>query len=262
MTKPTKTQTLAAALLIVMAACGGTTDPEVPATPTTAPTPPTTTSAPTTTAELVPLQTTVAPGVPPEDYQGFRAQPTACGGTQPPEPAGTQYSEPDDLALDPATPLLATINTSCGPIVVQLDPLGAPETVNSFVFLAREGYFDGTVSHRVLPGFVIQAGDPTGTGRGGPGYIVPDELPRDGFSYSIGVLAMANAGPNSTGSQFFIMIGDSGLPPLYSAFGSVIDGFATLDAIASLPLGPNSRGEVSVPLETVYIESVTVEAAN
>ncbi|MCP3977166.1 MAG: peptidylprolyl isomerase [bacterium] len=164
--------------------------------------------------------------------------------------------------LDPTIKLLATINTSCGSIVVELDPMVAPETVNSFVFLARDGYFDGTVSHRVLPGFVIQAGDPTGTGRGGPGYVVPDELPGEGFSYSAGVLAMANAGPNSTGSQFFIMIGDSGLPPLYSAFGQVVDGFSTLEAIAGVPLGTSARGETSVPLQTVYIESVTIAPAD
>ena len=129
------------------------------------------------------------------------------------------------------------------------------------MFLAQQGYFDGTVSHRILPGFVIQAGDPTATGLGGPGYIVPDELPPEGFSYSTGVLAMANAGPNSTGSQFFIMVGDSALPPLYSAYGIVTDGFDTLDKIVSLPLGVSRRGEQSVPLETLYIESVTVEPA-
>ena len=153
----------------------------------------------------------------------------------------------------------ATITTSCGPIVVELDPAAAPATVNSFAFLATEGYFDGSVSHRVVPGFMIQAGDPTGTGRGGPGYVVPDELPPAGFEYSTGVLAMANAGPNSTGSQFFIMIGDSGLPPQYSAFGAVVEGFDTMTAIANVPLGTSARGETSVPLATIYIESVTIE---
>jgi len=249
--KNTKTLTLAVVFALVIAACGGASNSEVSET-----------AAPTTTADLVPLATATPPGVPPSDYAGFRAQPTACDGTQPVEATETVYSAADDLFLDPTIKLLATINTSCGPIVVELDPLVAPETVNSFVFLARDGYFDGTVSHRVIPGFVMQAGDPTGTGRGGPGYVVPDELPPQGFDYSLGVLAMANAGPNSTGSQFFIMIGDSGLPPLYSAFGQVVDGFSTLDAIAGLPLGTSPRGETSVPLETVYIESVTVAPAN
>ena len=143
-----------------------------------------------------------------------------------------------------------------------MNPCLAEETVNSFVFLATEGYFNGSASHRVLPGFVIQAGDPTGTGRGGPGYIVPDELPAPGFEYSTGVLAMANAGPNSTGSQFFIMLGDSGLPPQYSAFGVVVEGFDTMTAIANVPLGMTTRGERSVPLETVYIESIAIEGIN
>ncbi len=258
MTKTTRTLTLAAALALVATACGGSSDPE--ASETSAP--PTTATAPTTTADLVPLETAVPPGVPPSDYAGFRAQPTACDSSPPAEATNTSFSEADDLALDPTIKLLATINTSCGSIVVELDPMEAPLTVNSFVFLAQQGYFDGTVSHRVLPGFVIQAGDPTATGRGGPGYVVPDELPSEGFSYSAGVLAMANAGPNSTGSQFFIMIGDSGLPPLYSAFGQVVDGFPTLETIAGIPLGTSARGETSVPLETIYIESVTVAPVN
>ncbi len=249
MNKHTRAMTLAAAGLLLIAACGGTADP----TTTTA------TDAPTTTAPLVPLETAAPSGVPPSDYPGFRAQPTACGAAQPAENAAKGYTAANDMMLDPNVKLRATIKTSCGPIVVELDPAAAPETVNSFVFLAREGYFDGSASHRVLPGFVIQAGDPTATGRGGPGYIVPDELPAPGFDYNTGVLAMANAGPNSTGSQFFIMLGSSGLPPSYNAFGTVIDGFDTMTAIANVPLGRSAQGETSVPLETVYIESITIE---
>jgi cyclophilin family peptidyl-prolyl cis-trans isomerase len=146
--------------------------------------------------------------------------------------------------------------------VVELDPSIAPETVNSFVFLAEQGYFDGTAAHRVLPAFVLQAGDPTATGRGGPGYSVPDELPPQGTTYERGVLAMANAGPGTSGSQFFIMLADAGLPPAYSIFGRVVDGLDVLDVIATLPLGDRSSGfsvERSVPLETLYIERVTVE---
>ena len=242
--------TLAALTALVVAACGGADDAAEADTSA---------SAPSTTAELVPLETT-APNAPvPSDYEGFTMQPTACGADPAVAPSGEQYAAPDDLTLDPTIKLRATIATSCGDIIVELDPQQAPQTVNSFVFLASDGYFDGTVSHRVIPGFVVQAGDPTGTGRGGPGYVVPDELPPAGFVYSTGVLAMANAGPNSTGSQFFIMLGESALPPLYSAFGTVVDGFETLNAIQNLPLGRNPQGETSVPLETVYIESVTVE---
>jgi cyclophilin family peptidyl-prolyl cis-trans isomerase len=178
--------------------------------------------------------------------------------TLPPVPPGT-YSAPDDLGLDPSAPIAATIATSCGDIVISLDPAAAPATVNSFVFLATAGYFDGTVFHRILPGFVVQAGDPTATGRGGPGYTVPDELPSIGFHYGRGVVAMANAGPDTGGSQFFIVLADTGLEANYTVFGEVEDGFDTLDRIAAVPLGTNPFGERSVPLETVYIESVTIE---
>ncbi|NND03541.1 MAG: peptidylprolyl isomerase [Acidimicrobiia bacterium] len=231
-----------------------------------APAPVETTSVEASTTSAAPQTTTVVPlSVPaqvPENYEDFRAQATACGADAPAEISPKEFTAPEDLGLDPAVKLTATIETSCGPIVVELDPGLAPETVNSFVFLAQQGYFDGTVSHRIIPGFVIQAGDPTATGLGGPGYVVPDELPPTDFAYSTGVLAMANAGPNTTGSQFFIMVGDSGLPPQYSAYGIVTDGFDTLNSIVNLPLGVSRRGEMSVPLETLYIETVTVEPAS
>jgi peptidylprolyl isomerase len=168
------------------------------------------------------------------------------------------FAAPEDQALDPDKMVAATIQTSCGDIVIELDPGIAPETVNSFVFLARSGYFDGSVSHRVIPGFVIQAGDPSATGREGPGYTIADELPETGFVYDRGVLAMANAGPGSTGSQFFIVIGNAGLGPDFSVFGRVTDGFDTLDRIAGIPLGRNAFGEASVPLETLYLEQVII----
>lgn len=154
-----------------------------------------------------------------------------------------------------------TLHTSCGPIEILLDPAVAPETVNSFVFLSEEGYFDGTVSHRIIPGFMMQAGDPTATGLGGPGYVLADEL--DGASaYTRGVVAMANAGPGTSGSQFFIMFGDADwLPPQYSVFGTVVSGFETLDLIEAIPLGrgPNSADpNESTPLESLFIESVSI----
>lgn len=196
---------------------------------------------------------------PPSDYAGFAAQPAACGAEAPDPVVAAQYSAAEDQGLAPDQMVSATISTSCGDISIELDPVTAPETVNSFVFLARSGFFDGSVSHRIAPGFVIQAGDQTATGRGGPGYTIPDEFPEDGFPYTAGVLAMANAGPNSTGSQFFIVLGDSGLNNDFSYFGNVTDGFDTLDRIAAIPLGPNLFGEVSVPLETLYINSVTID---
>ena len=163
------------------------------------------------------------------------------------------------MGIDPTSTPVATIATSCGEIMIELDPAAAPATVNSFVFLAESGYFDGTAIHRVVPDFVVQAGDPTGTGSGSPGYVVPDELPSPGTLYVTGTVAMANAGPGTTGSQFFITLSDVGLPADYSIFGMVTEGTDTLDAIAAVPVGPGPSGETSVPLETVYIEAVTVE---
>lgn len=213
-------------------------------------------STTTTVAGTVPEIT--LPPVPPSDYDGFRAQPVACGAEKPDPVTPLTFTAPDDLALDPASPITATISTSCGDIVVALDATAAPVTVNSFVFLAEAGYFDGTVSHRILPGFVVQAGDPTASGRGGPGYTIPDELPPPGFHYGRGVVAMANAGSGTTGSQFFIVLADTGLEANYSVFGEVVDGFDVLDRIAAIPLGMNPFNEQSVPLETLYIQSVTI----
>ena len=129
------------------------------------------------------------------------------------------------MCIDPNHRYTATIETSHGTMVAQLDALGAPKTVNNFVFLARYHFFDGLTFHRVIPGFVVQGGDPQGTGAGGPGYTFADELPAAG-AYKIGSLAMANSGPHTNGSQFFIIVGSQGtqLPPQYSLFGMVTSG--------------------------------------
>ena len=172
-----------------------------------------------------------------------------------------EFAAPDDQGLEPGSTVTATIVTSCGDIVLELDPALAPETVNSFVFLAREGYFDGTASHRIVPGFVLQAGDPTATGRGGPGYVIADEYPDDdNFQYERGMIAMANAGPGTTGSQFFIVIEDwPPRQPTFNYFGRVVAGLDVLDRIATdVPLLPNGFSELSTPAETVYIETVDV----
>lgn len=202
--------------------------------------------------------TTVPLAVVPIDYQGFLRQPTACGAEQPDTAVDMKFDAPADVGI--TNPTIVTLATSCGPLVIELDPGVAPETVNSFVFLAGEGYFDGTVSHRVIPGFMMQAGDPTATGLGNPGYTLPDELPGPDLTYGRGVVAMANAGPGTAGSQFFILFDDADwLPPQYSIFGTVVDGFATLDAIEALPLGqsPTSRDSTpSTPLNSLFIESV------
>ncbi len=177
----------------------------------------------------------------------------------PPNPDGSspqqrKFDEEPPMLIDPDKRYVATMVTSHGTMVINLDPLAAPRAVNSFVFLARYHYYDGIVFHRVIPGFVLQGGDPTGTGSGGPGYRFDDELPQAG-RYQLGSLAMANAGPNTNGSQFFVISGADGvgLPPLYSLFGEVVSGqdvISTIDA-----LGTRS----GTPTEQVVIQSVTVE---
>jgi len=196
--------------------------------------------------------TTISP-----EYQRFRDQGTACGAPRP-EPAQLlTFAAPQELGITGA--VTATLHTSCGDITIELRPGLAPVTVNSFVFLAEQGYFDGTVSHRVLAGFVVQWGDPTATGTGSPGYRIPDELPPDDFVYEAGVVAMANGGANTGGSQFFIALDDTGLDPDFTVFGFVTAGFDTLERIAAIPVGASPiTGEPSVPLQTLYLEGITV----
>ena len=157
------------------------------------------------------------------------------------------------MVIDVAKTYEATMVTDKGTIQILLDPLAAPKTVNNFVYLARWHYFDGIIFHRVIPGFVLQGGDPTGTGTGGPGYRFEDELPKPG-RYELGSLAMANAGPNTNGSQFFIISGPDGaaLPPLYSLFGKVVSGLDVVHVINDL----GSRS--GRPNEIVTIQSVTI----
>jgi cyclophilin family peptidyl-prolyl cis-trans isomerase len=151
-------------------------------------------------------------------------------------------------------PVGATITTSCGEIAIELFLDGAPVTANNFAFLASKQFYDATIVHRVVPGFVIQMGDPTGTGTGGPGYRFADELgtARE-HGYPRGTVAMANAGPDTNGSQFFICLADVGLPPQYAVFGRVTSGMDVADAIADVPL----RGES--PLETVFVEAIALD---
>ncbi|MFZ0664804.1 MAG: peptidylprolyl isomerase [Acidimicrobiales bacterium] len=164
-----------------------------------------------------------------------------------------QYKSEPPMSIDPEKRYTAEMVTSKGTLSIALDPHAAPRTVNSFVFLAREGYYDGVVFHRIIPGFVVQGGDPTGTGRGGPGYQFADELPKAG-RYELGSLAMANAGPNTNGSQFFIISGPDGmrLPPNYALFGKVVSG---LEAVADMDAAGSPGG---TPVEKVTIESVTI----
>ncbi len=163
--------------------------------------------------------------------------------------------KPPPMVIDPAKSYTATLETTAGTMVLELFPQEAPLAVNNFVFLARDHFYDGVIFHRVIRGFMIQGGDPTGTGRGGPGYRFPDEPVRR--PYTRGTLAMANAGPNTNGSQFFIMHADYPLPPHYTIFGQLIEGEEVLDKIATAPTGPQDR-----PLNPVVIKSVRISESN
>ena len=162
-----------------------------------------------------------------------------------------QYDAPPALSIDAEKTYTATIETSAGSMVAELFADDAPNTVNNFVFLANDGFYDDVIFHRVISGFMIQGGDPTGTGRGGPGYRFNDEPVTR--SYDRGTLAMANAGPNTNGSQFFIMHADYPLPPNYTIFGKLTSGEDVVDAIAGAQTGPNDR-----PVEPVVISGVTI----
>ena len=145
--------------------------------------------------------------------------------------AAKSWSAPPAMTIDPKATYTADMTTSEGDIQIRLDPAAAPKTVNNFVFLAREGFYDGLTFHRVIPDFVIQGGDPEGTGSGGPGYSFEDELPDEG-QYEVGSVAMANAGPNTNGSQFFItMNATPWLDGAHAVFGSVVEGIEVLDVL-------------------------------
>jgi cyclophilin family peptidyl-prolyl cis-trans isomerase len=163
-----------------------------------------------------------------------------------------QYPSPPALSIDLDKTYTATLHTNHGSIEVLLDAARSPLAVNNFVFLAGEGFYDGVIFHRVVPGFVIQGGDPSGTGRGHPGYRFRDELEGPG-KYSRGTVAMANSGPNTNGSQFFICLEDVRLPHQYTIFGQVSAGMATVDVIGALPTDAGDR-----PLEPAVMERVTI----
>jgi cyclophilin family peptidyl-prolyl cis-trans isomerase len=162
------------------------------------------------------------------------------------------YGAVPAMSIDAKKSYSATLETSEGTMVIDLFPGDAPQTVNNFVFLARDGFYDGVVFHRVIEGFMIQGGDPTGTGMGGPGYKFQDEPVKR--KYLRGTVAMANAGPNTNGSQFFIMHRDYPLPPNYTIFGMLRSGEQVLDTIATTKRDGNDR-----PLSPMTIKSVAIE---
>ena len=176
---------------------------------------------------------------------------TTSAATVPSEPLS--FDSPPELTIDPAGTYAATLVTNLGEIVIELYADTAPNTVNNFVFLAEQGFYNGVIFHRVIPGFMAQGGDPTGTGRSGPGYAFDDELNAP-QPYSRGVVAMGNVGrPNTNGSQFFIMHQDYGLPYSYSIFGEVVGGIEVVDAMTETPTAAGDR-----PTEDIVIESITI----
>jgi len=174
-----------------------------------------------------------------------------------PASGGKTWAAAPAMSVDKNATYTAYMKTSKGDITIALDPKQAPKTVNNFVFLSKQGFYNGLTFHRVIPEFMIQGGDPTGTGSGGPGYSFPDELPTAG-QYKIGSVAMANAGPDTNGSQFFIVTGANGvsLPPSYSLFGQVTQGQSVANAISNVP-----RDAADKPNSPVTITSVKITEA-
>lgn len=199
---------------------------------------------------------------------GSPAKPTvACGGVVPAAAgvAKPTFAKVPKMTIDPDKTYTATITTSCGEIVILLNQKAAPLGANNFVFLAQKGFYDGLTFHRIVADFVIQGGDPKGDGTGGPGYGFKIETTSDVTFDKPGILAYANSGPDSNGSQFFITLQptpqlDPGPNGEYTIFGQVIKGLDVVRQIGAIPgtENPGIQGESSVPTQTVYIESVTI----
>ena len=194
----------------------------------------------------------------PEEPQPTEPEQQAEGGCQEvaqPEPRQDGGAKRPSGRLDPDATYIVTLETSCGDIAIRLDQRTSPKTTASFAHLARTGFYDGTVFHRIVPGFVIQGGDPTQTGAGGPGYSTVDVPPQDA-AYTYGTVAMAKTAtepPGTSGSQFFVVTApDAGLPPEYAVVGTISAGLDVVDVIGML------GDQEQRPTQTVLIEKVTV----
>jgi peptidyl-prolyl cis-trans isomerase B (cyclophilin B) len=186
---------------------------------------------------------------------GASASANGCEQVEAPQPKSVSFDAVEKV-LEPGEEATAVVETSCGTFEIALDTKRAPETANSFAFLSEEGFYDELIFHRIVPGFVIQGGDPEGTGTGGPGYSV-DEKPPANLAYTKGIVAMAKSGaepPGRSGSQFFVVIGaDAGLPPEYALVGKVEEGMDVVERIGKLGT-PAEK-----PKQTVLIEKVSIE---
>jgi peptidyl-prolyl cis-trans isomerase B (cyclophilin B) len=182
-----------------------------------------------------------------------------CADVAQPNPKPDGGAKRPAQALDPDATYDVVLKTSCGDVTIRLDQKSSPKTAASFAGLAKAGFFDDTVFHRIVPGFVIQGGDPTATGTGGPGYSTRD-VPPAGTTYKKGAVAMAKTQtepPGTAGSQFYIVTaGDAGLPPEYALLGKVVNGQDVVDAIGEL--GDPASGEAGTPVQPVVIERATV----
>jgi cyclophilin family peptidyl-prolyl cis-trans isomerase len=190
-----------------------------------------------------------------DDDSATTASAAGCKQVEAPKPKQVSFGKPKQTVKQ-GEALTAVVETSCGDFEIALDAQRAPKTVNSFVFLAEEGFYDGLGFHRVAPGFVIQGGDPLGNGTGGPGYSV-DEDPPANLAYTKGVVAMAKSSaepPGRSGSQFFVVLNaDAGLPPEYALVGRVDEGFDVVERIGDLGT-PAEK-----PKQTVLIEKLSIE---
>jgi cyclophilin family peptidyl-prolyl cis-trans isomerase len=190
------------------------------------------------------------------------AQPSATPSpsTQPAQPAKPRtYTSAPAMQIEKKKKYIANVETSLGSFKIELLVSESPVAVNNFVFLSKEGFYNGVIFHRIIKTFMVQTGDPQGTGMGGPGYRFADELPPK-RAYLAGTVAMANSGPNTNGSQFFINTVDNtkNLQPNYVLFGQVSEGMDVVQKIAAVPVGPSASGEMSKPKDPPVIKSITI----
>jgi len=188
---------------------------------------------------------------------GSSSTTSGCTEVEPPQPKHVSFKAPKQT-VKKGEEVTAAVETSCGTFDIDLASRQAPKTVNSFVFLAEEGFYDGLDFHRIVPEFVIQGGDPLGNGTGGPGYTVVEKPPAN-LKYTKGVVAMAKGGPEpagSSGSQFFVVTGASStLPPEYALLGNVSEGIDVVERIGELETKPGTEE----PKQTVLIEHIEIE---
>ncbi|MNI44521.1 putative peptidyl-prolyl cis-trans isomerase [compost metagenome] len=171
------------------------------------------------------------------------------------------WDSPPAMEIDTSKSYQAEVTTSKGNFTIELYAKDAPKTVNNFVFLSRQGFYNDVIFHRIIESFMIQTGDPEGTGGGGPGYQFEDEM--NNYKYEPGVVAMANAGPDTNGSQFFICTGDDSMalndsPYYYTVFGKITAGMDVIKEIAATPVDVGPSGEPSSPTETIQIKEIKI----